>query len=357
MNPSIKIERLNKIIISPDLPISEAIGILDRAGIGVLLLCKENNLLVGILTDGDIRRAILKNISFDNSCITIAGKRPLTAPSNISAINALNLMDTGRDFIVNQLPLVDSEGRVVGILLRRDLISEESIPISAVIMAGGFGKRMRPFTEDLPKPMLEVGGRPLLEHTIDQLCQSGINNVNITTHYRAEAIQKHFGDGADFGIRINYVPEDQPLGTAGALSLLEPHDEPILVINGDILTKVDFRSMLKFHQENNSDLTVGVSRYDIQIPFGVVDTNGIVVQGITEKPQMNFLVNAGIYLIEPSVLDDVPEGEPFDMTDLIQILSEKGGRIINFPIVEYWLDIGELSDYERAQNDIKGFGE
>ena len=337
------------------MPISEAIGILDKGGIGVLLLCKKNNLLVGIMTDGDIRRAILKNISFDNSCSSIAGKKPLTGQGGISAKDALKLMNTGRKFIVNQLPLVDPEGRVVDILLRRDLMTEESLPISAVIMAGGFGKRMRPFTEDLPKPMLDVGGRPLMEHTIDQLRQSGIHNVNITTHYRAETIQEHFRDGDDFGVRINYVPEDRPLGTAGALSLMEPQDEPVLVINGDILTKVDFRSMLKFHQENNSDLTIGVSRYGIQVPFGVVETNGIVVQGISEKPQMNFLVNAGIYLIEPSVLEDVPEGEPSDMIDLIQILSGKGGRIINFPIVEYWLDIGKLSDYERAQSDIEGF--
>jgi dTDP-glucose pyrophosphorylase/CBS domain-containing protein len=345
--------RLDKVVISPETPISETLQILDRAGTGALLLCTKNGCLFGTLTDGDIRRAALKKIPFEKPCSMIAEKNPLTAPSDTSRAEALRLMDEGRSFVVNQLPMIDAKGRVVGLLLRRDLVKVDSPPLQAVIMAGGFGSRLKTLTEETPKPMLPVGDQPLMEHTINQLRDSGIQNVTITTHYKAEKITSHFGNGEAFGVNIDYVSEDKPLGTAGALSLLQEMDEPQLVINGDILTKVDFRAMHEFHRKHHADLTVGVRQYDFKIPFGVVESDGTRVLEIQEKPEINFLVNAGIYLLEPSVHPYIPRDARFDMTDLVQKLLEEGKIVVNFPIVEYWLDIGHQEDYEKAHKDAK----
>jgi NDP-sugar pyrophosphorylase family protein len=220
-------------------------------------------------------------------------------------------------------------------------------------MAGGFGTRLRPLTEDTPKPMLLVGDRPMLERTIEQLKKAGIHRVDLTTHYKPEAISKHFGNGDEFGVTIRYVHEDQPLGTAGALGLLGDSQEPLLVINGDILTHVDFRAMLKHHREHKASLTVGVCRYDLQVPYGVIECHGPDILGISEKPKMPFLVNAGIYLLEPKVRKYIPAGKRFDMTDLIQSLIHADRKVVSFPIVEYWLDVGRPGDYARAQEDVR----
>jgi dTDP-glucose pyrophosphorylase/CBS domain-containing protein len=348
--------RLDKVVISPETTISEALRVLDRAGTGVLLLCARDGGLLGTLTDGDIRRAALKNIPFEESCSMIAEKNPLTAPNDTTRAEALRLMDEGRSFVVNQLPLIDAAGQVVDLLLRRDLVKVDSPPLQAVIMAGGFGTRLQPLTKETPKPMLTVGDQPLMEHTINQLRNSGIHNVIITTHYKAEKITSHFGNGEAFGVTIDYVSEDKPLGTAGALSLLQGMNEPQLVINGDILTKMDFRAMHEFHRKHHADLTVGVRQYDFHIPFGVVESDGVRVLDIQEKPEINFLVNAGIYLLEPSVHPYIPKDARFDMTDLVQKLLEERKVVVNFPIVEYWLDIGHQEDYKKAHDDAKNGG-
>ena len=203
--------------------------------------------------------------------------------------------------------------------------------------------------------MLPVGDRPLMQRIVEQLRQAGIRRVNISTHYLPEKIIEHFGDGRDFGVTLNYVTEDRPLGTAGALSLMEMPNEPLLVINGDILTRVDFRAMLAYHREHEADLTVGVRQYDLRVPYGVVECEGPRVRQLREKPQISFLVNAGIYLLEPSVHCYIPNGQCFDMTDLIEKLLAEGQMVVSFPIVEYWLDVGQHEDYEKAQEDIKAW--
>lgn len=200
--------------------------------------------------------------------------------------------------------------------------------------------------------MLNVGERPLLESTIGRLRDSGIRRINVSTHYMAEVIEGHFGDGRDFGVEISYVEEDRPLGTAGALGLLSPGEEPILVINGDILTRIDFRSMLDFHQDHGADLTLAVKPYEHQVPYGVVESEGVVLKRIVEKPVFRKFVNAGIYLLNPEVCTKVPNGKSFDMTDLIETLSSEGKKVVCFPVREYWLDIGQMEDYERAQREF-----
>ena len=220
------------------------------------------------------------------------------------------------------------------------------------MMAGGFGTRLRPLTEDLPKPMLPLGSRPLLELIVEQLRDAGIRRLNVATHYKGEVISEHFKDGQDFGVDIRYVKENQPLGTVGALSLLEESDEPLLVINGDILTRVDFRAMHNFHREHGADLTIAVRQYDMRVPYGVVDTDGVAVRGISEKPVLKQFINAGIYLLSPTVKRMIPNGEPYDIPDLIQLLLKEGRTVVSFPVREYWLDIGEAGQYDQAQSDI-----
>jgi NDP-sugar pyrophosphorylase family protein len=242
----------------------------------------------------------------------------------------------------------------VDVVTLQELLPQPAAPVHAVIMAGGFGKRLLPFTEELPKPMLSVDGRPLLERIVGRLRDSGIRQINVTTHFRPEKIVEHFGDGEAFGVDISYVNEDRPLGTGGALGLMPVPDETTLVINGDVLTQVDFRTMLMYHRHHQADMTVAVSQYEIAVPYGVVECEGPQICRLQEKPQLNVLVNAGIYLLEPSVYRFVTNGEALQMTDLITRLLDAGRSVISFPIFEQWLDIGQHADYARAQDLAAG---
>lgn len=346
-------KRLQRVLCAPDISIQEAISALDRAGTGILLLCDESRKLIGTLTDGDIRRALLHGSSLNLPSKSIATLNPITGRLPLTRIQVLNLMDHAKDFVVNHLPLIDEKGRVVELLLRADLISEDEFPGAAVIMAGGAGTRLRPLTNDLPKPLLPVGDRPLMELIIEQLVRSGIRRVHVTTHYKAEKIVEHFGNGDAFGVALTYVTEDRPLGTAGGLGMVSPDGEPLLVINGDILTRIDFRAMLEFHRFHQAALTMAVRPYQLQIPYGVVRSEGPFVRQLEEKPQLNFLTNAGIYLLEPNVQGLIPSGQRFDMTELIELLLSKEQLVVSFPIIEYWLDIGQHDDYAQAQEDLK----
>ena len=343
-------ERLESTVIAPDLTIVAAISRLDQAGTGALVLCSEGRRLRGLLTDGDIRRAILRGVSLDVPVETIASRHPVVARGPVTPNDALALM-TQRD--INQLPVVDGDGRVVEFLLRRDLVQEQQTELSAVIMAGGYGKRLLPLTEHVPKPMLPVGDRPLLEHTIEQLRRSGISEVNLTTHYLPEQIVEHFGDGGAFGVKLTYLQEDQPLGTAGGLKLGKRPSGPFVVINGDVLTGVSYQGLLDYHRRHGAELTVGVRKYEIQVPFGVVECDDERVTHLREKPLLTLLINAGIYLLEPSACNAIPDGVRFDMTDLIQRLLDEERVVVSFPIIEYWQDVGRLEDYRQAEEDVR----
>jgi dTDP-glucose pyrophosphorylase len=343
-------QRLESTLIAPAARIADAVQRLDLAGTGALVLADESRRLRGLLTDGDVRRALLRGISFEEPCARIATSDPVHIREGASAADALQVMNE-RD--VNQLPVLDAGGIVTGLLLRRDLVAEDAAPISAVIMAGGFGTRLRPLTDQMPKPMLPIGDRPLLERTIERLRDSGIRRVHVTTHHLADRITKHFGDGGSLGVQIQYVPEEQPLGTCGGLKLVEVTPGPQLVINGDILTGVNFRDLVSFHRKAGADATVCVRRYEVQVPYGVVECEGTWLRAVREKPSVGFFVNAGVYLIEPSVQRYIPDGERFDMTDLIARLLADGRKVASFPIVEYWLDVGQPADYEQAQSDAR----
>lgn len=342
------LRKLEKVVVTPEVSMADAIAHLDRAGTGALAVCTSDGELLGLLTDGDLRRAILKGISLDQSCKTVANQDPITVRGHPSATEALRIM-TQHD--INHLPVVDDKGHLVEFLLRRDLVPEGRPSLSAVIMAGGFGKRLLPLTRTVPKPMLPIGGRPLLERTIEQLRRSGIQEVHLTTHYLPESITNHFGDGQAFGVKISYSREDQPLGTAGGLKLVDRPTGPFVVINGDVLTGVSFEEMLHFHRANRAEITVGIRKHEVTVPFGIVECEDVRVVGLREKPSMSFFINAGVYVVEPSACDYIPDAKRFDMTDLIKKMLETGRRVVSFPIMEYWQDVGRLEDYRQAQDD------
>jgi len=343
------------LLVAPDASIRETIARIDAGGRGIALVVDAERKLVGTLTDGDIRRAMLASVNLDAPATDLLRRkaqpyaRPITARLESSREQLLQLM---HEWVIHQVPLLDAEGRVAGLTTMDELLPLEELPLQAVVMAGGFGSRLAPLTDLTPKPMLPVGGKPVMEHIIGQLSQAGIRQVNVTTHYRPEAIQQHFGNGDDFGVAIQYVNEDRPLGTAGALGLMDAPTQPLLVINGDILTQLDVRAMLAFHREHAADMTVGVRHYEFQVPYGVVESDGVRVKALTEKPEFGFFVNAGVYLLNPEVHAWIPAGEFFNMTDLIQRLLNSGMPVVSFPIREYWLDIGQHEDYERAERDF-----
>lgn len=330
----------------------EVLGVIERNGEGVALVLDADERLAGIVTDGDIRRALLAGLDFGvPAAVFLEGKkggvfdRPLAVPIDTPFPEIERLM---RVRLVRHMPLTDAEGRVRGLVVQRPGGGDGELPVRAVVMAGGFGTRLRPMTEAVPKPLLKVGGKPVIELIVSQLRGAGIRRVNITTHYHAEKIRAHFGDGSGFGVDVAYTHEEEPLGTAGSLALLGEADEPLLVINGDVVTGVDFRAMVAFHQDQGAALTVGVRKYDVSVPFGVVEAEGARVARLTEKPSLSFFINAGIYLLEPSVLKHVEAGRRLDMTDLIQRLLDDGILVASFPIHEYWVDIGQMDDYLAA---------
>ncbi len=346
---------IQDILLSPDESIQQAMERITNDARRIALVVDDAGRLLTTVTDGDIRRAILDHIALDAPVTALMPYKaeryqtPITAPQHTPKATLQRMMHQHQ---ILHIPLVDDEGRVIDCVTLNDVLpAERTLPLQGVVMAGGLGTRLHPLTKDTPKPMLPVGGRPLLEHILDSFEKSGIRQVNISTFFQAEKIKDHFGDGRAFGVDINYVTEDQPLGTAGALGLLDPPSEPLLVINGDILTRVDFRAMLEYHEHHHAQLTVGVRQYQMRVPYGVVVSEAGQVRELQEKPSYTFMVNAGIYIISPDALRHIPSQERFDMTDLVRVLLEDDQTVVSFPIIEYWLDIGQPIDYEQAQND------
>ncbi|MBI5570225.1 MAG: nucleotidyltransferase family protein [Desulfomonile tiedjei] len=350
---------LSGLCIGQDSSVRQAMQQIDLNAKQIVLVCEEERLL-GTITDGDIRRAILEGMDLDTVVSSILKLKKTTLHSGpISALlgtDPLELLRLMRKHGVRHIPLLDADGRVRELATMDDLVPEECLPLQAVIMAGGYGRRLRPLTEHLPKPMLLVGDRPLLQRIIERLREAGVSRISLTTHYKGQVIEDHFGDGRGFGVDISYVHEEQPMGTAGALRLLDEPDQPLLVINGDILTTVDFRAMFAFHREHEAYMTVAVKQIEFGVPYGVLETNGSGVTGIIEKPVLRHFVNAGIFLLNPEACKVVPADQPYDMPELINRLLEKNLNVVAFPIREYWLDIGQLDHYQKALDDV-GSGE
>jgi dTDP-glucose pyrophosphorylase len=345
-----------RFFVKPTDSIGAVIAAIDRsARVSLALVVDEAGRLLNTVSDGDVRRGILAGLSLDDSVselFKIKARTPYPEPVTARAgSDPATLLQIMKERSVRQLPLLNRRNKVVDIVILSDFQRLANRPFRAVVMAGGQGARLRPLTENTPKPMLPVGGRPLLEHIVEQLRDIGVRRIHVATHYQADKIMDHFGAGEAFGVEIQYVQEESPLGTGGALGLLDAPQEPVLVINGDILTQVDFRAMYTFHQDHNAEMTVAVRRYDMQVPYGVVDCDGVNIRALREKPHLSFFVNAGIYLLEPSVFRLIPAGQHLNITDLVSRLMDERRTVVSYPICEYWLDIGQHDDYRRAQED------
>lgn len=352
---------LEQLLIQGNSSIREAMVRLTKGNCGIILLVDEKRKLQDVITDGDIRRGILDGLALESSIaevIEIKHRRhgqnhsqPVAAPEHADTANRLLLMQKSG---VHQLPILDADGRVVDLVTIDQLTAISSAPMQALIMAGGVGKRLRPLTESIPKPMLPVGGRPILEHHVERLAALGVQEVFISTHYRSEMIHDHFGDGGAFGVTIRYIEEERQMGTAGALGMIPGGPAgTILMLNADIMTSLDYLSMIRFHQEHRSGLTIGVRGYEMQVPYGVVNSDGVSVISIEEKPQFTFNVNVGVYILEPEVIRLVRPNEPIDMPDLINQALAEHLPIVSFPILEYWIDIGRHDDYHQANQDAQ----
>jgi dTDP-glucose pyrophosphorylase len=333
-------------LVKPGMTLREALACIDRAGSQMVLVVDDRRRLLGTLSDGDVRRGLLKGLSLADQVTAAMHQSPSIARSSESRGDILALM---RQRGLHQMPVVDAEGIVVGMEVVDDLLNTPERANWVVIMAGGLGKRLDQLTRVTPKPMLRVGSRPLLETIVMGYAAQGFKRFYFAVNYKAEQIERHFRDGNGFGVEIRYLREQQRLGTAGPLSLLpEVPAEPILVTNADLLTKEDFGHMLDRHVVSRADATMAVREYEMQVPFGVVRERDGCIVAIDEKPIQRFIVSAGIYVLSPQVLALVPGATQFDMPELFEMSAQKGLRACCHRIEGYWLDIGRLPDYERA---------
>lgn len=345
-------------VLSTNSTIRDAIANIEQTRRLIAPVVDPDGRLLGVVSDGDIRRAILSGYQLDSPATSAMSADPikgLEAEGNEAWLH--QMLSLG----VAAIPIVDSRGHFIRVVQVDDL-HDSSIPAGkadgfwgAVIMAGGEGRRLLPFTTHRPKPMIEIGGVPLLERQVRGLAAVGVRRIYISTNYLGHIIEDHFGDGSTFDVEIRYLREKDKLGTAGALSLLPDHPAgPLLVMNGDVLTDSDYGRLLVYHNEYHSFMTVGVVDYRVEIPFGVVRVRGTSAVGLEEKPSQSFMCNAGIYVLSPAALDLIPQATLYNMTDVITVAIAAGQTVSVFPIHEYWTDIGNPSDLERARHQFKG---
>ena len=329
----------------------EAIVKIENSDGKIAIIVDKDEKLIGTITDGDIRRALIYGLAFDDSIEPIIFKNPTTAHVN-ERNNRKALLNLMQDLQIRQIPLLDDEGRVVGLETTINLRLEDKQENWVVLMAGGEGRRLRPLTEDTPKPMLKIGGKPILQNTIESFKKAGFHKFLISVNYKADIIKDYFKDGSALGVHIKYLEEEEYLSTAGALSLIqETMKEPFIVMNGDILTKVEFKNVIDFHQSHDAMATMCVREYNLQIPYGVVNSDDFQFESVQEKPMVTYYVNAGIYVFNPKVLNHIPSGEQLTMTDLFEQLKNTGELCCTYPVHEYWLDIGQMDDYHYAVNN------
>jgi dTDP-glucose pyrophosphorylase len=343
-----------KTLITPPATIRDAIQAIDAGNLQICLLIDEKGHLLGTLTDGDVRRALLHGNDTQSSVEPIINSNPESAKA--ATDNAL-LLSRMKERKIHQIPLLDDEGKVVGLAHISDLEPPLQTPENIVVlMAGGLGSRLLPLTDSIPKPLVSVGDKPILETILEGFVEQNFKNFYISVNYKAEAIKQHFGNGEKWGAQIHYLEEDKRLGTAGALQLLPTRPkESLLIMNGDLLTRVNYQDLLTYHDEQKTMATMCVRDYDFQVPFGVIDAENHQIKKVDEKPVFRFFVNAGIYVLAPDILDLIPKDEHFDMTNLFDRLIEAGHKAAAFPIHEYWHDVGHAGDLDKAIVDFKKY--
>jgi dTDP-glucose pyrophosphorylase len=338
--------RWRKALLPVGSTLQQAIGNLTDSGLQIVLVVAPDGSLAGTITDGDIRRGLLRGLDLGSELSAVCKKDPLIVPSELGRDAVLHLMRANG---FNAIPVVDAARRVVGLHMLNELLAPRRRPNVMVIMAGGKGTRLMPHTQDCPKPLLPVNGKPMLEHIIERARGEGFGHFVLAVHYLGHMIEEYFGDGSRWNVEIRYLHERSPLGTAGAISLLDPPPAaPFLVTNGDVLTDVRYGELLDFHVRNAAAGTMAVRQHEWQHPFGVVRTRGVEIVGFEEKPITRSHINAGIYVLEPETLDALNADEACDMPTLFTRLQERGSRTIVYPMHEPWLDVGRPVDYDAA---------
>lgn len=339
-------------LIAPGVPLESAIATMDHSALRIAVVVDGDGRLLGTLTDGDVRRALLKRLPLSTPVEQVMCAVPQRAVAGWARERVLALM---QEHDLLQVPIVDADGRVVGLETLHGVLERRIRDNPVFVMAGGFGTRLHPLTHDCPKPMLKVGDRPILQIILERLIESGFHRFFFSTHFMPEVIQRHFGDGSKWGVSIRYVHEPEPLGTGGAVGLL-PKDEidaPVLLVNGDLLTTLDYRGLLDFHDASGSVATMCVGQYEHQIPYGVIESVGSRLVSMVEKPVQRAFINAGIYVLSPDFVRDVPAATRVDMPALLENVLARGRQVSVFPLHEYWLDIGRIEDFHRAQHDVQ----
>lgn len=339
-----------EIMVRPDTSVVKAIEIIDRGDLQIALVVNEKAQLLGTVTDGDIRRAILSQLSLEQAVRNIMNPKPFYIRWDQSRDIAVSLMRNNK---IRQIPVVDEDMCLVGLEIADELLQPPPRHNRVVLMAGGLGQRLHPLTESCPKPLLRVGGKPLLETIMESFIEQGFRYFYISVNYRADMIVEYFGDGSRWGGEIKYIHENQRLGTVGALSLLpETPREPLILMNGDILTKISYGQLLDFHKKNQSAATLCVKEHQSYLPYGVATIEQQRLKKLEEKPAQRYFINAGLYVLQPEVMHYIPPKTCFDMPDLFRVLLTQGKEIAAFPIREYWIDIGRFDDYERANHEF-----
>lgn len=332
--------------------IKNALKVIDQESLRVALVVDKDHKLLGTVTDGDIRRALIQGKLLDAPVSDVMCSEPTTANINSTRNQLISIMEE-KDLLA--IPIIEN-GKVIGLETLNLIYHRKKYDNPVFIMAGGFGKRLRPLTDNCPKPMLKVGKKPILETVITNFISAGFHKFYISTHYMPEIIKDYFGDGEKWNVSIEYLYEDEPLGTGGALGLLPKSlpELPVIIMNGDILTNIDLEKLLQNHVTNNAQATMCVREFEYQIPFGVVDSEGGRIKSMVEKPTQRFHINAGIYVIGKEIIDSIVINKKIDMPSLLDLHLDKNIQV--FPFYEYWLDIGRMDDFKKAQIDIVKLG-
>jgi len=343
-------DNISKIFLLANSTIEDALNVIDSGAVKIALVIDKDKKLLGTLGDGDIRRALLRKNSLKDTINSVYFKSPITAKKDSSKDYLLNLCSINS---ISQIPIVDENNKVIDLFIMGEGQAQKKHNNRVFLMVGGLGVRLRPLTEKIPKPMLLVGGKPILEWIVKRFVDCGFTNITMCLGYKSKTIKDHFCDGSKFRAKIDYIDEKERMGTAGALTLFKKKEKsPFFVMNGDLLTNVDFEKMIDFHEECQAMATMCIREYDIEVPYGVVNISGEHITSIEEKPIHNFFVNAGIYLLEPDCINLIPNNKFYDMPTLFEKLLARKDKIVSFPLQEYWLDVGKLDDYKRANSEI-----
>ena len=343
---------LQSLIISPDSSLRDAVAAINDGARQVALVVDEEQRLIALITDGNIRRGLLQGLDLDCPVSKVMNIEPIVCLVEDGLVATRRLM---RRRQLHHVPIVDRDGRLIDLLWLDDVAEVKEQSTRVFLMVGGQGLRLRPLTESVPKPMLKVGGRPILEQIIESFADQGFLDFTLSINYLGEVIRQYFGDGHKMGVKIRYIEEADRLGTAGALSLLSAvPDQPVIVMNGDLLTSIRFEDVLQFHKDTGAIATMCARQFDMQVPFGVIETDGTRMMRIAEKPIHHHLVNAGVYVLSPEVFAGLEEGKALDMPDLLSSLSAQHHHVAVYSVDEYWRDIGRIEDLEQARSEFSG---